>query len=270
MNDFISDDSLPLDIQALLDVEKGRLTSPVDGRARLTARLASAVPMFGPATTLATTGHATELAKTGALKAGASATKIASVAAPAAAGGSALKIIAAGIALVALASSGVVFTYAKHTQNIVHPRVAEGEERPITLPPPIATTAKNTTNGDIELYQEPAHLPAVPGAAPPPPAAASNKNESHDASLREEERLLDVARNAIVAGDFQAAVDATLQHAKTFPHGSLAEERDALRIRALAKLGRKEEARSALDRLRSQHPHSFLIEGATIDVESIP
>jgi hypothetical protein len=50
----------------------------------------------------------------------------------------------------------------------------------------------------------------------------------------------------------------------------LAEERDALQIRALARLGRKAEAQSLLKEMRANYPHSFLLEGATTDVETIP
>jgi pentatricopeptide repeat protein len=47
----------------------------------------------------------------------------------------------------------------------------------------------------------------------------------------------------------------------------LAEERDALRIRALVRLGRLDEARALFDQLRAAYPHSFLLEGVAADVE---
>jgi pentatricopeptide repeat protein len=96
----------------------------------------------------------------------------------------------------------------------------------------------------------------------PPPSPA--------ASLREEQRLLDLARDAIVRGEPEAALPPTSTHAARFPQGVLSEERDALRIRALARLGRGDEARALLARMRVDHPHSFLLDGAGADAESIP
>ncbi len=82
--------------------------------------------------------------------------------------------------------------------------------------------------------------------------------------------MLDAARDAIVRGEPEGALGPTAIHAARFSRGVLAEERDALRIRALARLGRLEEARALLAQLRAAHPQSFLLEGAAADVEAIP
>jgi hypothetical protein len=82
--------------------------------------------------------------------------------------------------------------------------------------------------------------------------------------------LLDAARDAIVRRELAGALTATANHAARFPRGVLAEERDAIRIRALGRLGRMAEARTLLAQLRAAHPHSFLLAGAAADVEAIP
>jgi len=48
------------------------------------------------------------------------------------------------------------------------------------------------------------------------------------------------------------------QHRRQFPRGRLAEERDALAIRALISLGRTTEARQRARAFRTAYPNSFL------------
>jgi len=111
--------------------------------------------------------------------------------------------------------------------------------------------------------------PTALSPAPAPPASPAAPLAPL-ASLREEQRLLDAARDAIVRGEPELALPPTASHAARFAHGVLAEERDALRIRALARLGRGDEARAVFTRLRAEHPNSFLLDGASADVASIP
>lgn len=94
-------------------------------------------------------------------------------------------------------------------------------------------------------------------AVEPPIVAAAHSaflNES-----RQELRLLRSARAAVAREDFAAALPPLTEHARRFGDGRLAEEREALRVRALAGLGRHQEARQAADRFAVRFPRSVLL-----------
>lgn len=76
---------------------------------------------------------------------------------------------------------------------------------------------------------------------------------------REELRLLRQARDAVARDDFAAALSPIAQHAREFPTGRLAEEREALRVKALVGLGRFSEARRAADGFEARFPRSVLL-----------
>jgi hypothetical protein len=77
--------------------------------------------------------------------------------------------------------------------------------------------------------------------------------------LDAERGLLDVARAALVRGDNSAALEALDQHARTFGHALLVEERDALYVQALARAGRYDEARARAEAFRRTAPKSLLL-----------
>jgi hypothetical protein len=233
-------DMLPPDVQALLRAEKDRVAAPDAGRARLAERLAVAVPAFG-------------------------APHVIPSAPPAAppvvvATGGALKAFMAKAILGLALGGGVAATIESRTRahpaTTTHAEPARArEEAPRVAPPPAAREEVT-----------PLAASAVPVAGPAPPSASS----SLAATLREERHLIEAARDANVQGELETALDLTAKHAARFPHGTLAEERDAVRIRALARMGRKDEARALLSTMRQDYPHSFLLEGAAADVDAIP
>jgi hypothetical protein len=76
--------------------------------------------------------------------------------------------------------------------------------------------------------------------------------------LAKERALVDRARAAIARGrpgDAQEAVD---EHARDFPNGQLAEEREALAVQALAQAGRMREAAERAAAFRKRWPNSVL------------
>jgi hypothetical protein len=78
-------------------------------------------------------------------------------------------------------------------------------------------------------------------------------------TMRAELRLLRQARAAVGRQDFAAALAGIATHARLFRNGRLAEEREALRVIALAGLGRTEDARRAAASFRTHFPHSVLL-----------
>ena len=91
-------------------------------------------------------------------------------------------------------------------------------------------------------------------AQPPRPTARPARGVD---SPEEERRLLMEGQRALVQGKYAAALRAFSRHAKRFPHGLLAEEREAGRVRALARLGRLDEARSHAERFEMRYPNSI-------------
>ena len=116
----------------------------------------------------------------------------------------------------------------------------------------------------------PAQVPAAPAAIPEltateapaiAPSITRSSTRSHAAtadSVREELRLLHRARAAVGRADYAAALFPIGEHTRRFPDGKLAEEREALRVKSLAGLGRTEQARRAAARFEARFPRSVL------------
>jgi hypothetical protein len=91
----------------------------------------------------------------------------------------------------------------------------------------------------------------VPGVAAPGLSAAD--------AARAELHLLRQARAAVARGDFASAMSTIGEHTHRFKNGRLVEEREALRVKALAGLGRTAEARHAAAAFRAHFPRSVLL-----------
>ncbi len=93
---------------------------------------------------------------------------------------------------------------------------------------------------------------------------------SRASRLAAERRLLDEARSALLAGEPARAVERLDRHRVHFPDGLLVEERDAMRVEALVKASRYDEARSLGSAFRARWPASLFL--ATVDsaIASIP
>jgi outer membrane protein assembly factor BamD (BamD/ComL family) len=81
--------------------------------------------------------------------------------------------------------------------------------------------------------------------------------------LAAERALIDRARMALARSQSGAALEAVDAHAKSFPRGRLAEEREAIAIQALSQAGRAADARVRADRFRAAYPNSVF--GAAVD-----
>lgn len=105
--------------------------------------------------------------------------------------------------------------------------------------------------------------PAVEVSVPVRPLLEEPTNEDGRRTKlvvpQEELRLLRQARAAVARGAFAAALAPIAEHARLFEDGRLAEEREALRVKALAGLGRKDEARRAASAFQTRFPRSVLL-----------
>lgn len=95
--------------------------------------------------------------------------------------------------------------------------------------------------------------------APGPPDAGPRFD------LQAEEQLLDAARAALQGGNYRESWAAIQEHERRFPHGQLAERREALGVRVLVALGRTEEARRRADAFRARYPDSPFLPMVSIE-----
>jgi len=101
-------------------------------------------------------------------------------------------------------------------------------------------------------------------------ARAATPVRSEAAALRMEVRLLQQARVAVAQRDFGLAIQLLAEHARRFEAGRLAEEREALRVRALASLGRRNDARRAASDFEANFPRSPLLSTVRQMLDSEP
>lgn len=108
--------------------------------------------------------------------------------------------------------------------------------------------------------------PPVPPVAPEPTVRESAPSPANAARTPRARRtdeaeleLLRAAHSAYVGRHFANALVLVAEHARRYPNGLLAEEREALRVRSLAAAGRTEEARRAATAFAAHFPRSVLV-----------
>jgi hypothetical protein len=124
------------------------------------------------------------------------------------------------------------------------------EIRPLPAPVKIVAPPRPAPAAEALPEPEPAIAPAATASKP-----ALSKAESARAELH----LLRQARAAVARDDFAAALPPIAEHARRFKDGRLSEEREALRVKALAGLGRTDDARRAGAAFRARFPRSVLL-----------
>ncbi len=130
--------------------------------------------------------------------------------------------------------------------------------------PPVVIPAPSASSVDVL---------ALPSSAPvsiPAPRVHASARESGDDDLAAELAFVQMSRTALARGNFSAALDATDQHARKFPNGHLAEERESLAIQALVGAGRDADARARAARFRAKYPHSLLLPAVDAAVRPSP
>ncbi len=228
---------LPADVAALLDDARGVPRAPDADRRRVAARLAVTVGVAIPAASLA-----------GARFAGrAWLLKVVGIAALVAVGGGLAHRASHGPATHARTSRAPI----THAPLFVAPQAARVAPETPPTPEPVAS---------------PAPLPAVPAIAPTAPAphaSVASARVDEDQAFQAELALLERAMTAFGRDDLAGASSALALHARRFPRGRLAPEREALRVRCLAARGDVPAAEAARRRFHQRYPGSVL--GAAVD-----
>lgn len=115
--------------------------------------------------------------------------------------------------------------------------------------PPVPLPEVSVTSGGPGIVAPPSSLsPAVSA-----PVARANSD------LARERALLDRAREHAAHGEPSQVLEQVALHLRQYPQGKLAEEREALAIRALLTLERADEAQARARRFRAAYPNSFLL-----------
>ncbi len=134
----------------------------------------------------------------------------------------------------------------------------------------------------VERVETPAAPPPSMQTAPSSPALPSVDRPSvradparaepagHDVDLAAERAIVEAARTSLSRSRGAAALEALDDHARRFPHGRLAEEREALAVQALVALGRGAEAKERAVRFRRTFPESILLPAVAAAIGSIP
>ena len=149
---------------------------------------------------------------------------------------------AASIALALAASAAMAY-------GVVH---WTSERAPVEAHPAVVVASPKAS--------VPAAIPTPIDEPPPPPRSHGLPLRMAPAgAIRAELLLLRPARAAVARGDFSAALHPIARHTRRFKDGRLAEEREALRVKALVGLGRTDEARRAAAGFRAHFPHSVLL-----------
>lgn len=127
------------------------------------------------------------------------------------------------------------------------------------------------------IARESAPVPASPARPAPTAPVVETAPVTHAVplpsgatNLATERALLDRARADLLAGEPAEALAVVGTHARRFPHGALSEERDAMRVEALAAAGRSDDARAAAAKFRAAYPDSVLTAAVTGALDAIP
>jgi hypothetical protein len=129
----------------------------------------------------------------------------------------------------------------------------------LDLPAPTLTQSQPALPSRVESAPPAQSFTAE--SSPPKKAEASTAAPSSSATYALELAILERARDAIAKGDHAAGLRAIATHQRRFPAGLLREEREALRVKALAGLGKADEAQRAAEQFRERFPRSVLSRG---------
>lgn len=177
-----------------------------------------------------------------------------------------------GLVLACIACAGVGITaYDLGARANLGVRVQP--DMPVVFKLPLPSERSRSASPRVDSYIDAlAGTPPVEGESRVAKATAGSSprwSSSTDA-VRDELHLLGGARAAVAGEDYATALLRLDEHARRFRAGRLTEERDALRIKALAGLGRTDEARRAATAFRARFPHSVLVRPSRHIAESRP
>ena len=161
----------------------------------------------------------------------------------------------------AFAALGVLVVATLATAGV---RLRRDAAAPPTSTPPRAAPRIAAPEPALTTFEPEAAPPAQ--RAPAPSRRALTPGRGYALELA----LLQPARAALAREDYAATLAATAEHERRFPAGQLTEERDALRVLALAGERRVAEAARAARAFRARFPRSLLLNRVEDAVSGTP
>jgi hypothetical protein len=242
-------EALPDDIARLLERERDAYPIDPERQRAVRSRVEMAIALGGGALGgggLGGGGGAGPSSMSGSPGTGATAAGVA-------ARGVAGKMIAVGLAAFVGGgvTGGAIVRSTTHAPAVV-PMVAappsiSAPVAPLPAPAPVpAPLASVPTTTDVPS------APVRASAAPSSTVAPTGQGD-----LARERELLDVARAALARNQAQDAIATLEEHARRWPNGKLAEEREVVLVQALVTAGRLPEARARAARFHQRFPKSF-------------
>ncbi len=151
------------------------------------------------------------------------------------------------------------------------PRTAPGATAVVPVPMPMPMPMAEATAPEerpaapaehaVVIRTTPIHHEHAAATSEAPPLAAAPHAEDvvrAGGALAAEQALLDPARAELARGDGSGALARLELHERRFPSGALAQEREAMTIRALGLTGDRDRARSRASTFRAHYPDSLL------------
>jgi len=102
------------------------------------------------------------------------------------------------------------------------------------------------------------------------PRSRTSRPAPVEDELEAERIMLQRARADLAQGDGRAALEMIARHAREFERGTLAEEREALAVKALISIGSHQAARARGAEFRRRHPRSIYLPAVEQALETIP
>ena len=257
MTDLLPDD------KALIDQAREGLEPSTDDRARVRGALAAQLAIGALAAAAGTSAAGAAAAGTSAAGAGTTTAGTAAVASSSLA----LRVLALAVIMGTIGTGAAIYsaknaTTSSGSLSANAPVAAGAAAQPPTGLAATARAAEDLVPGATE----PAPSASTPAAGTARPASGRagtlTKTESStvdpEGALTAETRLIGNANAALQAGDAARALSLLDEHARRFPGGVLAEERDAERVLALCAAGRTSDARARAERFLRERPKSAL------------
>jgi hypothetical protein len=147
------------------------------------------------------------------------------------------------------------------------PRTAPGATAVVPVPTPTAEARAPEerpaapAEHPVAIRTAPIHHDRVAATSGTPPLAEDELADDAvraGGALAAEQALLDPARAELARGDGGGALARLELHERRFPSGALAQEREAMTIRALVLTGDRDRARSRASTFRAHYPDSLL------------
>jgi hypothetical protein len=159
---------------------------------------------------------------------------------------------AAAILLSALCAAAFYAGYVIRDQGAVAPASTLAL---MTSPVVLRVPAVPSASLSVATLEPTVPVSLQPKTAAAAPVGAVTSSEDYAAELR----VLQPAQRAVSGRDFASALASLAEHQHQFPSGRLAEEREALRVKALLGLGRVAEAQRVGAAFRARFPRSALL-----------